>query len=146
MDAGYSIIVCLAAEMAELRREVQLSRRRDSIRPQRLTGKEEDIPKEVSKPYYHMSHVHVYVHAYRSLRMCGRQSKSQSPGTVGDEEAKLEVLLPSMTVCGTIEFKMDKKSYRMIPLANSEDYLYNRATLTKARVVCMCVSMCMYVC
>ncbi len=42
-----------------------------------------------------------------------------------------------MVVCGSIEFKMDKKSYRMIPLANSEDYLYNMAALTKAREVCL---------
>lgn len=40
-----------------------------------------------------------------------------------------------MVVCGAIEFKMDKKSYRMIPLANSEDYLYNMSALTKAKQV-----------
>ncbi len=42
-----------------------------------------------------------------------------------------------MVVCGAIEFKMDKKSYRMIPLANSEDYLYNMPALSKAKAVCM---------
>ena len=52
-----------------------------------------------------------------------------------DDTNKLESMFPSMVVCGTIEFKMDKKSYRMIPLANSEDYLYNLATLNKAKQV-----------
>ena len=40
-----------------------------------------------------------------------------------------------MEICGAIEFKMDKKSYRMIPLAKSEDYLYNRQSLKRARQV-----------
>ena len=72
----------------------------------------------------------------RSLRQCGRARHSLSPGVVsGEEDPKLEQLLPSMVVCGTIEFKMDKKSYRMIPLANSEDFLYNMSSLTKAKQV-----------
>ncbi len=60
-------------------------------------------------------------------------------GGAGLEEGapKIETLLPSMVVCGAIEFKMDKKSYRMIPLANSEDYLYNMPALmiSKAKAV-----------
>ena len=40
-----------------------------------------------------------------------------------------------MEIHGAIEFKMDKKSYRMIPLANSEDYLYNKGSLRRAREV-----------
>ena len=40
-----------------------------------------------------------------------------------------------MEIYGAIEFKMDKKSYRMIPLANSEDYLYNRPSLRRAKQV-----------
>ncbi len=67
--------------------------------------------------------------------MSGRRS-SLSPGVQYEEEAsKLETMLPAMVVCGAIEFKMDKKSYRMIPLANSEDYLYNAPALKKARLV-----------
>ena len=67
--------------------------------------------------------------------MCGRRA-SLSPGVLCEDDAnKLETLLPSMIVCGSIEFKMDKKSYRMIPLANSEDYLYNMAALRKAQEV-----------
>ena len=77
---------------------------------------------------------------HRSLRQCGRTGHSLSPGGGageggGEDDPKLELLLPSMVVRGTIEFKMDKKSYRMIPLANSEDYLYNMAALTKAKQV-----------
>ena len=55
-----------------------------------------------------------------------------------DEEDTTRLLgihLPDMEIVGAIEFKMDKKSYRMIPLANSEDYLYNRQSLTKAKEV-----------
>ncbi len=51
--------------------------------------------------------------------------------------SQVETVLPSMVVCGAIEFKMDKKSYRMIPLANSEDYLYNMPALSKDKAVCM---------
>ncbi|KAL5469519.1 hypothetical protein EMCRGX_G030782 [Ephydatia muelleri] len=55
----------------------------------------------------------------------------------GEEEEDttrlLGIHLPDMEIVGAIEFKMDKKSYRMIPLANSEDYLYNRQSLTKAK-------------
>ena len=40
-----------------------------------------------------------------------------------------------MEICGAIEFKMDKKSYRMIPLAKSEDYLYSKQSLKRARQV-----------
>ena len=85
--------------------------------------------------------VNNYHSPYRSLRRCvGGRGKSLSPsggggGASEGEEPKLETLLPNMVVCGTIEFKMDKKSYRMIPLANSEDYLYNMAALTKAKEV-----------
>lgn len=42
-----------------------------------------------------------------------------------------------MEICGAIEFKMDKKSYRMIPLAKSEDYLYSKQSLKRARQVWM---------
>lgn len=57
----------------------------------------------------------------------------------GEEEEDttrlLGIHLPDMEIVGAIEFKMDKKSYRMIPLANSEDYLYNRQSLTKAKLM-----------
>ena len=68
--------------------------------------------------------------------MCGRRA-SLSPGMLCDEEgsSKVETLIPTMVVSGTIEFKMDKKSYRMIPLANSEDFLYNMHALKKAKQV-----------
>ena len=66
---------------------------------------------------------------HRSLRFCSSSSESE------EEELKLKALLPNMEICGAIEFKMDKKSYRMIPLAKSEDYLYNRQSLKKARMV-----------
>ena len=53
-----------------------------------------------------------------------------------EDEAKLvRIHLPEMEIFGAIEFKMDKKSYRMIPLANSEDYLYNKQSLKKANEV-----------
>ena len=65
----------------------------------------------------------------RSLRCC------PSGGENEEEELKLKALLPNMEICGAIEFKMDKKSYRMIPLAKSEDYLYNRQSLKRARQV-----------
>lgn len=53
-----------------------------------------------------------------------------------EDEAKLVRLhLPQMEIIGAIEFKMDKRSYRMIPLANSEDYLYNRGALRRAQEV-----------
>ena len=66
---------------------------------------------------------------HRSLRFCSSSSENE------EEELKLKALLPNMEICGAIEFKMDKKSYRMIPLAKSEDYLYNRQSLKKARQV-----------
>jgi len=47
----------------------------------------------------------------------------------------MRIHLPEMEIFGAIEFKMDKKSYRMIPLANSEDYLYNKQSLKKANQV-----------
>lgn len=37
---------------------------------------------------------------------------------------------------GAIEFKMDERTYRMIPLANSEDYMYRKNSLIKAKEVC----------
>ncbi len=55
------------------------------------------------------------------------------------EEEAIHSLLPNMETSGAIEFKMDKKSYRMIPLANSEDYLYNKYSLNKAKEVCVCL-------
>ena len=63
----------------------------------------------------------------RSLRFCPNSSEN---------EEKLKALLPNMEICGAIEFKMDKKSYRMIPLAKSEDYLYSKQSLKRARQVC----------
>ena len=36
---------------------------------------------------------------------------------------------------GAIEFKMDERTYRMIPLANSEDYMYRKHSLLKAKQV-----------
>ena len=59
-------------------------------------------------------------------------------GEEEEETARLHMLgihLPEMEIVGAIEFKLDKKTYRMIPLANSEDYLYNRQSLTKAKEV-----------
>ena len=40
-----------------------------------------------------------------------------------------------MEIHGSIQFKLDKNAYRMIPLANSEDYLYNRGSLQRQREV-----------
>ena len=60
----------------------------------------------------------------RSLRKCPQ-------AVLGEEEQRL----PNIETNGAIEFKMDKKSYRMIPLANSEDYLYHRHSLERARQV-----------
>ena len=65
-----------------------------------------------------------------------RRTRAVGPSLGEEEEAKLvRQLLPEMMIVGAIEFKMDKKSYRMIPLANSEDYLYNKLALNKAREV-----------
>ena len=36
---------------------------------------------------------------------------------------------------GQIEFKMDERTYRMIPLANSEDYLYTRFAVTSVQLL-----------
>ena len=71
-----------------------------------------------------------------------------SPNSSEEEELKMKGSLPDMEVSGAIEFKMDKKSYRMIPLAKSEDYLYNKQSLRRARevsVVCVCVCVCVCV-
>ena len=68
----------------------------------------------------------------RSRRNCPK------PLAVNGEEEEAKMLhanLPLMEIHGAIEFKMDKKSYRMIPLANSEDYLYNKGTLKRAKQV-----------
>ncbi|XP_019864517.1 PREDICTED: paired amphipathic helix protein Sin3a [Amphimedon queenslandica] len=44
-------------------------------------------------------------------------------------------LLQEFDIHGAIEFKMDDRTYRMIPLANSEDYMYRKGTLSKAKQV-----------
>ena len=62
------------------------------------------------------------------------------PPLVTEEEVILSIL-PNMETSGAIEFKMDKKSYRMVPLANSEDYLYNKNSLDRAREVCFGIYM-----
>ena len=41
----------------------------------------------------------------------------------------------NLVIHGGIEFKMDKNSYRMVPLANSEDYMYRIGSLQKAKEV-----------
>ena len=53
-----------------------------------------------------------------------------------EDEAKLiHTNLPLMEIHGSIQFKLDKNAYRMIPLANSEDFLYNRGSLQRQREV-----------
>ena len=47
----------------------------------------------------------------------------------------IDSLLMQFDTHGQIEFKMDERTYRMIPLANSEDYLYRRNSLRRAKVV-----------
>ena len=49
-------------------------------------------------------------------------------------------LLQEFDIHGAIEFKMDDRTYRMIPLANSEDYMYRKGTLSKAKQVCSLVT------
>ena len=70
-------------------------------------------------------------------------SHSQSPlapPSVQEDQAKMiHASLPSLEIHGSIQFKLDKNAYRMIPLANSEDYLYNRGTLKRQREVRVCV-------
>ena len=52
-----------------------------------------------------------------------------------DEARIIHTNLPKMEIHGSIQFKLDKNAYRMIPLANSEDYLYNRGSLRRQREV-----------
>ena len=47
----------------------------------------------------------------------------------------LEEVMTSYDAHGAIEFKLDDRSFRMIPLANSGDYMYRRGTLSRARQV-----------
>ena len=59
-----------------------------------------------------------------------------APPSVQEDQAKMiHASLPSLEIHGSIQFKLDKNAYRMIPLANSEDYLYNRGTLKRQREV-----------
>ena len=48
---------------------------------------------------------------------------------------EVDQLMLQFDTHGAIEFKMDERSYRMIPLANSEDYMYKRKSLKRAREV-----------
>ena len=63
--------------------------------------------------------------------------KQQSVGSPAheDEVRIIHTNLPKMEIHGSIQFKLDKNAYRMIPLANSEDYLYNRGSLQRQREV-----------
>ena len=61
---------------------------------------------------------------------------AKSPGHE-DEARIIHANLPLMEIHGSIQFKLDKNAYRMIPLANSEDYLYNRGSLQRQREVRM---------
>ena len=64
-----------------------------------------------------------------------------SPSPVGSEGAEkvdkedMDSLLTQFDTHGELEFKMDERTYRMIPLANSGDYLYKRESLNRARTV-----------
>ena len=62
--------------------------------------------------------------------------KETTPTIGHEDEAKMiHSNLPMMEIHGYIQFKLDKNAYRMIPLANSEDYLYNRGMLLRLRQV-----------
>ena len=54
---------------------------------------------------------------------------------VEKNDKEIDSLLMQFDTHGEIEFKMDERTYRMIPLANSEDYLYRRKSLKRAREV-----------
>ncbi len=80
----------------------------------------------------------VYVHVSPAAVLSPRNHRRLSLTTHPREEDETNLIrlhLPEMEIIGAIEFKMDKKSYRMIPLANSEDYLYNRGALRRGREV-----------
>ena len=47
---------------------------------------------------------------------------------------------------GAVEFKLDDRSYRMISLANSGDYMYRRCSLSIELNRCVCVCVCVCVC
>ena len=52
-----------------------------------------------------------------------------------DEAKMIHANLPLMEIHGSIQFKLDTNAYRMIPMANCEDYLYNRGLLQRTREV-----------
>ena len=65
-------------------------------------------------------------------------SAMSSPSSSEDNEKTekdIDSLLMKFDTHGELEFKMDERTYRMIPLANSGDYLYKRDSLTRARLV-----------
>jgi hypothetical protein len=49
--------------------------------------------------------------------------------------AEIDQLMLQFDTHGAIEFKLDERTYRMIPLANSEDYMYKRNSLARASQV-----------
>ena len=77
---------------------------------------------------------HVYCH-HRNRRVWPKQTHSHKSFGHVDEAKMIHANLPMMEIHGYIQFKMDKNAYRMIPLANSEDYLYNRGLLQRLREV-----------
>lgn len=48
---------------------------------------------------------------------------------------QVDQLMHQFDTHGDIEFKLDERTFRMIPLANSEDYMYKRNSLTRAAKV-----------
>jgi paired amphipathic helix protein Sin3a len=69
----------------------------------------------------------------RNRRVWPKQTHSHKSFGHVDEAKMIHANLPMMEIHGYIQFKMDKNAYRMIPLANSEDYLYNRGLLQRLR-------------
>ena len=79
-------------------------------------------------------------HKFNSMSSIFRIWPKQSPlpqdsfGHV-DEAKMIHANLPLMEIHGSIQFKVDTNAHRMIPMANCEDYLYNRGLLQRTREV-----------
>jgi paired amphipathic helix protein Sin3a len=99
-----------------------------------------------TKPNYTIHELKDMVGHRKIYLMRNRRNWPDETGYSGDSDEEEEEAshkppcprqaLTNVTVQGKIEFKFDKNSYRMVPLANSEDFMYRTGSMHKARQLC----------
>ena len=101
-----------------------------------------DCLNEMYYMYMYNVSLHVFV-SYRNHRKPSLLSSAMSSPSSEDNEKTekdIDTLLMQFDTHGELEFKMDERTYRMIPLANSGDYLYKRDSLATASRVSFLIS------